>query len=102
MKLIPRLIIGIILLFFLTTCKNLTCLKTTGTLKLTNTSVSTIQKMLVDGINYGTLDPGESKEIDLAVGTHTFSFEGISGGTGCSAGSVIIQQCETSSFSCAH
>lgn len=102
MRPLSRFFMVAILLGSLYSCKNLACVKTTGTLKLTNTSISTVQKMLIDGINYGSLDPGESKEIDLPVGTHSFSFEGISGGSGCSAGSVIIQACKTAAYSCAH
>lgn len=71
-----------------------------GTLKLTNKSVGTVQKIIIDGVNYGTIDPGESKEIDLAPGEHDFQQVGISGGTGCSQASVIIVECKTSSFSC--
>lgn len=71
-----------------------------GVLKLTNTSISTVQKIMVDGVNYGTIDPGESKEISLAAGEHDFQQVGISGGTGCGPASVIIVECETSGFKC--
>jgi hypothetical protein len=71
-----------------------------GKLKLTNKSMNTVHRLMVDGVNYGTIDPGESKEISLAAGEHTFQQVGISGGVGCSAAKVIIVECETSSFSC--
>lgn len=73
-----------------------------GTLKLTNKSLNTVQKIMVDGVNHGTIDPGESKEIALAAGSHDFQQVGISGGTGCSAASVIIVECETTGFSCSN
>jgi hypothetical protein len=73
-----------------------------GTLELTNKSLSTVQRLMVDGVNHGTIDPGESKEIKLAPGEHEFQQVGISGGNGCSAATVIIVECKTSAFSCSH
>lgn len=83
----------------LSSCKK-TCNNGMGTLELTNKSLNTVQKLMVDGVNYGTIDPSESKEITLAAGEHEFQQVGISGGSGCSAGKVIIVECETSGFSC--
>ena len=100
MKAIVNSILVLCVLISLNSCTGLGCIKTNGTLHLTNKSTSTVQKLVVDGVNYGTIDPGESKEIELAVGSHDFQFQGVSGGSGCSAGSVIIQACKTSSFSC--
>ena len=57
---------------------------------------------MVDGVNHGTIDPGESKEISIAAGEHEFQQVGISGGTGCSAAKVIIVECETSGYSCSN
>ena len=71
-----------------------------GTLKLTNKSLSTVQKVMIDGVNWGSIDPGESKEAKLAPGTHSFQLVGISGGTGCGVASVIIVACKTTGFSC--
>lgn len=71
-----------------------------GTLKLTNDSHNTVQRIMIDGVNYGTLDPDEFKEIELAPGKHDWQLVGISGGNGCSGASVIIVACETSGFSC--
>jgi hypothetical protein len=71
-----------------------------GTLSVENTSHSTVQRLMVDGVNHGTLDPGKTKDAKLAPGTHSWQLIGISGGNGCSAASVIIVACKTSSFSC--
>jgi len=71
-----------------------------GTLKLTNESHNTVQRVMIDGVNYGTLDSGEAKEYKLAPGQHAFQQTGLSGGSGCSPAYVIIVECETSGFSC--
>jgi len=72
-----------------------------GTLKLTNTSSNTIQRIQVDGVNYGTLDPGEDIEIDLPVGRHTVEFINVrTGNYACSPMEVIIVECDTQGFSC--
>jgi len=71
-----------------------------GTLKLTNSSLGTVQKLMVDGVNYGTIDPGETKDIELAPGERDFQQVGISGGAGCSAATVIIVKCKTTAFTC--
>jgi len=73
-----------------------------GTLELTNTSLNTVQRLMIDGVNYGTIDPGESKEIDLAPGEHDFQQVGINGGAGCSSAKVIIVECKTTGFSCSN
>ncbi|HEY5124469.1 MAG TPA: hypothetical protein VIK14_12110 [Ignavibacteria bacterium] len=71
-----------------------------GTLSIENKSLSTVQRLMIDGVNYGSVDPGDKKEAKLAPGTHSWQMAGISGGTGCSAATVIIVACQTSSFSC--
>jgi len=71
-----------------------------GILSIENTSLSTVQKLMIDGVNHGSVDPKETKEVKLAPGTHVWQMEGISGGTGCSAASVILIACKTSSFEC--
>lgn len=73
-----------------------------GYLKLTNNSLNTVQRIMIDGVNYGSLDPGESKSISLPAGEHEFQQVGISGGSGCSAAKVIIIECETQGFSCSN
>ena len=57
---------------------------------------------MIDGVNYGTLDPGESEIISLTAGEHEFQQVGISGGSGCSSAKVIIIECETQGFSCSN
>jgi hypothetical protein len=71
-----------------------------GTLKLTNNSSNTVQRAMIDGVNHGSIDPGQSKEIKLAAGQHDWQLVGISGGTGCSAAKVTIVECQTTGFSC--
>jgi hypothetical protein len=71
-----------------------------GTLSVKNTSLNTVQKLMIDGVNYGSLDPGAKKDSKLAPGTHSWQLVGISGGTGCSTASVIIVACKTSSYEC--
>lgn len=73
-----------------------------GYLKLSNTSVTTIQSVNIDGTNYGTLDPGDSETYPLAAGTHTFQSIGISGGGGCNAATVIIVECATEARNCSY
>jgi len=73
-----------------------------GTLSLKNASLNTVQKIMVDGVNYGTLDPGEHKDISLAAGEHEFQFVGISGGNGCCPAKVIIVECKKTGFQCAN
>lgn len=70
-----------------------------GTLKVENKSLNTLQKLMIDGVNYGTVDPGETKEVDLAPGYHNWQLVGLDGG-GCNEATVIIMECETSSYSC--
>lgn len=71
-----------------------------GTLQLTNKSINTVQRVMIDGVNYGSIDPGEKKDFKLAPGQHVFQQTGLSGGSGCSIAYVIIVECETSGFSC--
>lgn len=87
----------------LTSCnksKDKGCTSGSGTLKLTNSSHGTVQRIMIDGVNYGSLDPGESKDISLAAGQHDWQLQGISGGTGCSSAKVTIVECQTTSFQC--
>lgn len=71
-----------------------------GTLQLTNKSLNTVQRIMIDGVNHGTIDPNEKKDFKLAPGQHVFQQVGLSGGSGCSIAYVIIVECETSGFSC--
>lgn len=103
MKTIQISLVAAALLFngILTSCKSKedTC-NGNGTLKLTNSSHATVQRAMVDGVNYGSIDPGDSKEIKLPPGQHDWQLVGISGGTGCSAAKVTIVECKTSGFEC--
>jgi hypothetical protein len=85
---------------FFSSCLGEVCSSGMGTLKLRNNSVNTVQRVMIDGVNYGTLDPGEEGSYELAPGTHEFQQVGLSGGTGCTPATVIIQECKTSSYSC--
>jgi hypothetical protein len=71
-----------------------------GWFRVTNGSLGTVQRMMIDGTNYGTLDPGETMDIPLPAGEHDYIFEGISGGTGCSAATVTIVECQTEGRQC--
>jgi len=95
---IPSILL--LLIFGASSCKKKSQCSSTGTLKLTNSSHATVQRAMVDGVNYGSIDPGNSKEIDLAPGQHDWQLVGISGGTGCSAAKVTIVECKTSSNEC--
>jgi hypothetical protein len=99
MKKLNVIICMLISAFFVSSCSEMTC-DGSGTLKLTNDSHSTVQQILIDGVNYGSLDPGESDEISLPPGEHDWQLVGLSGGTGCSAATVIIVECEVSGYSC--
>ena len=70
-----------------------------GTLSLSNQSISTTQKIMIDGSSYGNLYPGQTKEISLAAGTHDWQLVGLNGG-GCSPASVIIVECQEVGFYC--
>ena len=75
---------------------------TTGTLRCTNSSVHTVQKVLLNGTNYGTLDPGEDMVVTLAPGNWTLHFVGLSGGAGCSSSSFNIAACQSVGRSCSY
>ena len=62
----------------------------TGVLRCTNTSLHTVQRILLNDTNYGTLDPGEYRDYALAPGHWTLQFVGLSGGTGCIQSSFNI------------
>jgi len=74
----------------------------TGTLRCTNTSSNTVQRIMISGTNYGSLDPGETRSIDLAPGSWSLQFVGISGGSGCSASTFNIAACQSVSRGCSH
>ena len=76
------------------------CNGTKGTLTLTNSSLFTVQKIMINGVSYGTLDPGDEKSIDLSPGVYAWQLVGIAGGTGCSMAAVTIVACDTQGFKC--
>jgi hypothetical protein len=75
---------------------------TTGTLRCSNTSLHTVQKILLNGTNYGTIDPGEYRDISLAPGNWNLQFVGISGGSGCNATSFNIAACQSMGRACSY
>ena len=93
--------IAIVSIFLLTntSCEDLLC-NGKGTLQLTNKSLLTVQKIMINGVNYGSLDPGETESIELSPGVYAWQLVGISGGTGCSMAAVTITECDTQAFSC--
>ena len=101
-----KIILIAIALLFIAASTNFSCESTKddcddkGTLSVENKSLLTVQRLMIDGVNYGSVDPGDKKEAKLAPGTHSFQMVGICGGTGCSVATVIIVACQTSSFSC--
>jgi hypothetical protein len=105
-------IIGIALTFFLFSCEkditgddliggnNASGCNGKGYLSVTNRSVNTVQRLMVDGVNYGSLDPDRNMTVSLPAGYHSWQLVGISGGGGCSEAMVIITECETASYEC--
>jgi len=84
-----------------TSCEDLSC-DGLGTLSIENKSLNTVQRLMINGVNYGSIDPGKTKEVELTPGAYVWQLEGLSGGSGCSAAAVNIAKCETSSFSCSN
>jgi len=102
MRTISKLLVMVVFLLVISSnysCEDLTC-NGMGTLSVENTSHSTVQKLMINGVNYGTLDPGETKETELNPGTYKWQLVGISGGVGCSEATAIVAECETCSFKC--
>jgi hypothetical protein len=81
-------------------CKKAENCSGVGTLSLTNKSSGTQQKIIINGVGYGNLNPGESKDIDLSPGVYTWQLVGISGGTGCSAATLNVSECMKYSYNC--
>jgi len=71
-----------------------------GTLTLTNSSYNTVQRIMINGVSYGTLDPGAKKDIKLSPATYSWQLVGISGGTGCSAASLTVLAGYRYSYEC--
>ena len=98
-KIVSFIVVGFIFLLMNTSCEDLFC-DGTGTLQLTNKSLSTVQRIMINGVNYGSLDPGETENIELTPGVYAWQLVGISGGSGCSMAAVTITECDTQAFSC--
>lgn len=64
-----------------------------GELTVENQSQHTVHEILIDGTSYGTIDPDETKTIELPAGEYTLQFKGISGGSGCSPSELTIDAC---------
>lgn len=73
-----------------------------GTLVVSNESIQTIHKIIIDGTSYGTLDAGETKRFSLPEGKYELKFSGITGGSGCSPAFVTIVPCKVTGRSCRH
>ena len=73
-----------------------------GTLSVTNKSLHTVQKIRIDGTNFGTIDPDETKKISLAAGRYELQIIGVSGGSGCNSAFVNIAECQTVGRSCSY
>jgi hypothetical protein len=104
-----KLFLVVIILMIITMLPNLSCdpgadnspcSSGKGTLELTNNSLLTVQTIMINGVSYGTLDPGKEKSIDLSPGVYTWQLVGLAGGTGCSAATVTITECDTQAFKC--
>lgn len=61
-----------------------------GTLTVKNSSLHTVQEILISNTSYGTIDPDETKEIKLPAGTYKLKFNGTSGGPGCNSESEFV------------
>lgn len=99
-------VLFILLILPFTSCEEL-ILETTpscsgSAIKVENRSHTTVQKIIINDINYGTIDPDEVREIQFSSGTYTVELRGVSGGTGCSEGTIILDDCETRGYSCRH
>lgn len=96
MKTTLRLLLAATIIFSMPSCKKYS----KGRLSVSNTSVNTVQRIMIDGTNYGSLDPGNKKEFEFEPGKYTVQLVGISGGTGCSASIVTVVKGETHGVSC--
>jgi hypothetical protein len=71
-----------------------------GLLEIRNKSTSTVHRIIIDGINYGTIDPKGVATFPLRPGKHDVQSVGISGGNGCSPAQIFIVECGTERISC--
>jgi len=83
-----------------TACKKSDDCTGLGTLSLTNKSTGTDQQIIINGVSYGVLKPGDVKDIKLSPGVYTWQLAGTSGGTGCSAAVLNVSECTKYSYDC--
>jgi len=73
-----------------------------GFLIASNKSTNTLQRLMIDGVNFGSLDPGEETTVRIAEGTHDLEFQSIGGSGGCYASKLVIVECDTESRTCSY
>ncbi len=73
---------------------------TVGWLLLSNKSSNTIQKITIDGSNYGTIYPGKEEIYELYPGKYEVKIEGVNREGGCSPFFVTIIAGATQAYSC--
>ena len=72
-----------------------------GYIQVTNNTKSNKNyKVIIDGMNYGTLAPGQGENYKVNIGAHLVSIEFQEGGAACSAAYVDVQECQTRGLSC--
>jgi hypothetical protein len=76
------------------------CDEVHGYVIVKNTSANTVQQILIDGIEYAVLYPGDQEKITLAPGKYEIEANGISGGGGCYSGFLTIVKCEVHDYQC--
>ncbi len=81
---------------------NSDCGSSTGSIYVHNSSLHTVQRILIEGANAGSLDPGEERYIEKVPGVYTVQLIGISGGPGCSPAEVHVAACSVDGISCSY
>ncbi len=76
------------------------CGSQTGYIHVRNTSLHTVQRLLIDNINYGSLDPGQERYVEKLPGNYLVQLIGLAGGSGCAAATVHVIPCSTDGFMC--
>lgn len=85
-------------MFFSVSCKE-KCMGV-GKIKFSNQSTNSVYRIIVDGVSYGNIEPGESKEVSLAARERTVQLVGIDGTAGCPAQLIIVEECDIMQVSC--
>lgn len=102
-RILPGLLV--ISILWLGGCKALVdkCdLDNTGTFSLENASASgQAYKILIDGINYGIVGAGQTKEWELTAGTHVVQILfAETGNTACSISAPSVIKCKKNGLRC--